>query len=181
MADNILRYVIVCLIKGDALKYHEDAVSDICFKFKVSRQRLPAHFTIKAPFETDNISEIETLTENFVSNRKKEKMEIKGLGHFGTSTIFMQVHLDNNALAVYDDYIKELRKLPWLEWRGRHDGEGKNFHATIVTKLREEKFNDIWNYASLKYNPFFLSHFDNISILRWDKDKWVTFKEFMLK
>jgi 2'-5' RNA ligase len=180
-SNNVFRYVIVCLIKGSALKFHENAVSDICSKFKVSRQRLPAHFTIKAPFETDKIEEIETLTEGFVNDRKKEEIEIEGIGHFGTSTVFMSVHPNDGSLKIYHDYINELRKFPWLEWRGANDGAGKNFHATIVTKLRIDKFNDIWAYAKQNYNPHFSLYFDNISILRWDKGRWITYKEYILK
>jgi hypothetical protein len=60
-----MRYVIVCLIKGEALAFHEKLVEDICEKFKVKRQRLPAHFTIKAPFETEKILELESLVESY--------------------------------------------------------------------------------------------------------------------
>lgn len=49
-----MRYVIVYLIKGEALSFHEELVGNICSQFKVKRQRLPAHFTIKVPFETTN-------------------------------------------------------------------------------------------------------------------------------
>lgn len=176
-----MRFVIVCLIKGEALKYHEKCVSDVCFKYKVSAQKLPAHFTIKAPFETDNIYEIENIVQNFVDLRHKENITIDGIGHFGFSTIYMNINLNDSALELYKDFIHELKKLDFLEWRGPHDGQGKNLHATIVTHLNEEKFNEIWDYVKLKYDPKFNLCFDNISILKWDKYKWVTYKQFILK
>lgn len=175
-----MRYVIVCLIKGNALKFHERLVEDVCYKYNVKRQKLPAHFTIKAPFETYNIKEIEHLTENFAEENHGYPILINSTGHFGMSTVFMKVELSDGALKVYKKFIDELKKIKSLEWRGIHDGEGNNFHCTVVTHLTNDNFSNIWDYVS-KCNPQFSTYFDNISILRWDKNKWITYKEYQLK
>lgn len=174
-----MRYVIVCLIKGDALKFHEKVVSDVCWKFNIKRQRLPAHFTIKAPFETERINELERLTEAFAKDKKAEKAHINGIDHFRDNVIYMGIDLSEEAVRIYDEFIEALRTQPYLTWK-RNEGGEKVFHCTIATHLKENNFNDIWQYCS-KYSPDFPIYFDNISILRWETDRWVTYREFDLK
>lgn len=174
-----MRYVIVCQIKGEALKFHEKLVEEICSKFNVKRQRLPAHFTIKAPFETENIDKIENLTEKFCSENTTSDILIDGFGHFRDAVVYMDVHASKKAVEVHDKYIDVLKTVPWLEWK-RNEGKGRVFHCTLVSKLPPHKFNDIWNYTS-DFQCHFPTAFDNISILRWERDGWVTHKEYRLE
>jgi len=172
------RYVIVCLLKGDALEFHEKLVAEVCSKFNVKPQRLPAHFTIKAPFELEDISEIDTIAHNFTKSRKKEKITIDGIGFFRKNVVYMKVNPSTEAQKVHDDFIKELKKAQSLEWKP-NEGRDKVYHCTIVSKLREDKFDPIWEYVS-SFNPKFELEFDNISILRWENYRWVTHKEFRM-
>lgn len=173
-----MRFVIVCLINGNALDFHEKVTQDVCHNFKVKRQRLPAHFTLKAPFELDDISELEIKISEFVKLREKQPVKIDGLAHFGTNVIFMNIIPSKEALILYNDFITLLKGVNYLTWK-RHDGNSKIFHSTIVTHLKEDKFYKIWNYVS-KYNPQFSIYFNNISILKWEVDRWVTYKKFNL-
>jgi len=173
------RYVIVCLLKGEALQFHERLVADVCSKFNVKPQRLPAHFTIKAPFELEDISEVETIVESFTKSRKREKIAIDGFGFFRKNVVYMKVNPSTEARKVHDDFIKELKKAHNLKWKPNEGGE-KVYHCTVVSKLREDKFDPIWEYVS-NFNPKFELEFDNISILRWENYRWVTDKEFELQ
>lgn len=172
------RFVIVCLLKEETLEFHEKLVQDVCDKFKVKRQKLPAHFTIKAPFETDKIEEIEPLIDKFVKNRNKQDILIDGFDHFRTDVVFMKVIPSMGAISLHDDFIDELKKVPWLNWK-KHEGKGKIFHCTIVSRLMEDKFNPIWDYVN-KYNPQFNTYFDNISILKWQDFRWMIYREYKL-
>jgi len=173
------RYVIVCLIKGEALNFHEKLVGEVCSKFNVKPQRLPAHFTIKAPFELEDVSEIENIIESFTEDRKKEDISIDGFGYFRTNVVFMKVNPSAEAKKVHDDFINELKKVPNLEWKP-NEGKEKVYHCTIVSKLREDKFQPIREYVS-SFNPKYNLQFDNISILRWENYRWVTYKEYKLQ
>lgn len=173
-----MRYVIVCLIKGEALQFHEKLVEEICYKNKVKRQHLPAHFTIKAPFETDEIGPIEELTAEYCKKHAKTKIDIKDFGNFRDSVVFMAVNPSDAALKVHDDYIDLLKEIPWLEWKNNESkGKNKTFHCTLVAKLFPQKFQPIWEHVS-GLNCDFHTYFDNISILSWEKDRWVTYREF---
>lgn len=170
-----MRYVIVCLLKEETLKFHESLVSDVCSKFKVQRQKLPAHFTIKAPFETENIEELEKVTEEFCRSHSKTTIKIKGFNHFRNNVIFMDIFPSKEAVEVHDKYIDELEKIQWLTWK-EHEGKNKKFHCTIVSRRISSKFNEIWEYVN-RFNPKFDLYFDNISILIWRNGRWETHKE----
>ena len=174
-----MRYVLVCLIKGEALNFHETLVSKICSNFNVKRQRLPAHFTIKAPFETERIKEVENILEEFSRKHSKNELKIKDFNHFRDAVVYMDIHPSKDALQTHDDFIDSLKTLTWLDWK-HNEGKGKVLHCTLVSKLPHWKFKDIWDFVN-QHDCDFNAYFDNISILRWDKDRWVTYKEYKLK
>jgi 2'-5' RNA ligase len=176
MKKNVNRFVIVCLINGEALEFHDELTSQVCSLFKVKRQKLPAHFTIKAPFENENISEIETITEEFCSKNKAFPINLKDYGHFRDAVVFMDVKPSKEAERTHDYYIDELHKISWLDWKP-NEGKGKTLHCTIVSKIRNDKFEAIWNYCN-KHSYNFSINFDNISIMKWEQDRWVLYKSF---
>lgn len=174
-----MRYVIVCLIEGEALEFHEKLTLAICHTFKVKRQRLPAHFTIKAPFETEKINEMEELIEKFCLNNKATDIKIQDFGHFKENVVYMDVLPSNEAIKIHDNFIDLVQTLPWLEWK-RNEGKGRIFHCTLVSKIPYGMFDDIWTYISNINYSFNLS-FDNISILSWENYKWNLHKQYKLK
>jgi 2'-5' RNA ligase len=158
------RYVIVCLFHGDILEHHEKITSSVCSLFNVKRQKLPAHFTIKAPFEYGDISELEEVTKEFCASHLASPLTLSDYGHFRNSVVFMDVQLSKEAEDTHNNYIECLKKINWLEWKD-NEKKHKVFHCTIVTKLFLDKFKEIWDYV-IKYPYKYNSFFDNISIDR---------------
>lgn len=60
-----MRYVLVSVVKGPAGDFNNNLRKDVFSKFKAKSSKLPAHFTIKSPFEEDNINELENVLEKF--------------------------------------------------------------------------------------------------------------------
>ena len=56
-----MRYVIVSVVKGSAGKFNNNLRKEVFEKFQAKSSKLPAHFTIKAPFECEDINEFMTL------------------------------------------------------------------------------------------------------------------------
>lgn len=173
-----MRYVIVCQIKDEALNFHKNLVEELCSKFKVQKQKLPAHFTIKAPFEIDDISEIENITESFSKKYYAYPITIDGLDHFRKDVIFMKVIMSKEAKNIHDLYIDSLLQINNLEWK-LHEGKDKIFHCTLLSRRLEKKYKPIWDYVN-NFNPKFTGYFDNISIYYWDENKWILYKEYNL-
>ena len=66
-----MRYVIVCVVKGEAGAFNNEMRKDIFQKFKAKSSKLPAHFTIKAPFEYDkSIKDLEDALYKFSKNNE---------------------------------------------------------------------------------------------------------------
>lgn len=179
MKDNLDRYVIVCLFEKEVLEFHEKITKEVCDSFGVKRQKLPAHFTIKAPFEHNDISEIEKITEDFCNSNTSYPITISGYNHFRDAVVYMDIKTSDKALETYNNYISSLKKVNWLEWKKNEKGH-RVFHCTIVSRLKSDKFEEVWNYVN-KYPYSFESYFDNISILRWNGHKWDTHKKYLLQ
>ena len=62
-----MRYVVVSVVKGKAGNFNNNLRKEIYEKFNAKSSKLPAHFTIKSPFEADNIRELENVVEFMVS------------------------------------------------------------------------------------------------------------------
>lgn len=56
-----MRYVIVSVTKGNAGIFNNNIRKEIFDKFGAKSSKLPAHFTIKAPFESDDISKLNNI------------------------------------------------------------------------------------------------------------------------
>lgn len=172
-------YVIVCLIKDEAHQYHETLVEKVCTQFGVKRQKLQSHFTIKAPFEAENIQQLEQITSDFCERNTESEFTMDGYGHFGDRVAYMDIQPSHEMVETCSKYVSELRKIPWLQWKSNEKGS-RIFHCTVVSKLSKGKFDGIWHYLS-NHSFNFRCKFDNITVMRWDKDKWTIHKSFLLK
>ena len=172
-------YVIVCLINGKVKDFHHNIVEDVCQRFKVKRQRLQSHFTLKAPFESKDLTEIEKVTENFCLTHKASPFTMKGYNHFNNKVIYMDIKPSADTVKNCEDYKSLLRLIPGLEWK-RKEFEKHKFHCTIVSKLTKETFEDIWTYVN-QFPYCFDCSFDNITIMRLEKSGWVVERSYRLQ
>jgi 2'-5' RNA ligase len=162
-----MKYVLVCDVIGEAEKYHQKLVDEISKGFDVKflvNQHPPTHFTLKDPFTTNNIEELEMVLEEFCNNHQGTKVRVEGYNRFKDKVIFMNVCLSCEAYKVYEQLIDQLRKLKWMEWSD-YDGINRKFHFTIAAFDIEDKYKDICRYLK-NYDYSFEIYFDNITIYR---------------
>lgn len=174
-----MRYVIVSVVKGNAGKFNNNLRKDIYNKFNARSSKLPAHFTIKAPFEADDISSLDEILYNFSKKNKKESYKIIGYDHFDDRVIFMKVHMSNEGKILHDKLIDAIDNIDYIKFDS-HDGKNKIFHITITSKKIQKMFKDLWDYL----NPIpcnFNCEFDNISIFKWVNNTWVLHNEYLIK
>ena len=143
-----MRYVIVSVVKGEAGEFNNNLRKDIYNKFKAKSSKLPAHFTIKAPFEYDgNIQDLEEAIEKVCNNEKAESYIIDGYNHFDDRVIFMDVNMSKEGKKVHDKLIDEMDKLPYIEFT-KTDGKDKTFHVTLSSKRIQGIYHTLWEYIS---------------------------------
>jgi 2'-5' RNA ligase len=173
-----LRYVIASVVKGDAGNFNNNLRKEVFEKFKARSSKLPAHFTIKAPFEIDDITDLENILDNFSKSHTSREYKIKGYDHFDDRVIFMKVLMSDEGNLMHDELIDDLSNIDYLNF-SKEDGKDKVFHVTISSKKIRNIFNDLWNYVSLIPCDFDC-HFDNICIYKWHDNTWVLHKEYLL-
>lgn len=175
-----MRYVIVSVIKGDAGNFNNALRTEVFNKFGAKSSKLPAHFTIKAPFEyNDSIVELEELLERFVSENKKAPLRLKGYDNFDERVIYMKVHMSEEGKYLHDKLIEKMEGIQYLNFNEK-DGKNKIFHVTIASKKITKVFHELWNYIQ-NYPCDFENEFNNISIFKWENNNWILHKEFLLQ
>jgi 2'-5' RNA ligase len=177
-----MKYSIAYLIKGNVEEYQRKIMKEFSeiFDIRDLNNHIPPHITFKAPFETENVKELEELVANFCKNNKASKIKIGELGHFDNRVIYLDTKFSSDARIVYNNFIKELEKIEWISWR-EHDKLG-NFHATLTYCQNENEYNEFWEYFSKLKTASFDLKLDNLAILvKNDEGDWEVYKEFKIK
>ena len=128
-----MRYVIVSVVKGEAGNFNNNLRKEVFEKFHAKSSKLPAHFTIKAPFECDLIDEVDNVIENFCNNHNKAKYTLEDYGHFDNRVVYMKVHMSEEGKILHNNLIDELEKIDFINFQS-YDGKNKVFHVTISSK-----------------------------------------------
>lgn len=174
-----MRYVIVSVVKGLAGYFNNSLRKEVFCKFNAKSSKLPAHFTIKSPFEVDNISDLDMALSIFCKNQTKASYILNGYDHFDDRVVFMKVIMSEEGKYLHDNLIDLLNSFSFINFNS-HDGKNKVFHVTISSKKIQPIFNDLYNYVeSIPYS--FDCYFDNISIFKWEDNTWKLHKEYLLK
>lgn len=172
-----MRYVIVSVVKGEAGDFNNNLRKDVFQKFKAKSSKLPAHFTIKSPFERENINEVEEVLDNYVKKNNKADYTLSGYDHFDDRVIFMKVNMSNEGKELHDKLIDELSNIDYINF-DKKDGKNKIFHVTISSKKIQKIYNELWNYVN-QFPCNFQCSFDNISIYKWEDNTWKLHKEYL--
>ena len=129
-----MRYVIVSIVKGPAGDFNNNLRKDIFSKFKAKSSKLPAHFTIKAPFEyNENITDLENCIEEISKKEKATPYKIDGYNHFDDRVIYMDVNMSKEAKKVHDELIDKLSTISYINFKN-NEGKDKIFHVTLSSK-----------------------------------------------
>ena len=175
-----MRYVIVSVVKGEAGKFNNHLRKDIFKKFKARSSKLPAHFTIKSPFEYDgSIKDLEYSIKEICSTEKAAPYIIDGYNHFDNRVIYMDVNMSTEGKNVHDKLIETLSKIPYINFT-KSDGKDKIFHITLSSKKIQKIYTELWDYIT-RFKCTFECTFDNICIYKWEENTWQLHKEFIFK
>lgn len=167
-----MRYFIAHLLNDSVAKYHHSLVYELSDRFdiNISKGLFPTHFTIKAPFDTDDTTAIKNELEKFASVHYAPSFTIQNFGHFNKRVIFLDVSLNEILSTVVWDIQNTIKKIPGLSW-GEHEPL-KNLHITVTKNFDVTKFDAVWRYLTQKTAPLFELSFDNIALLRLENNVW---------
>ena len=130
-----MRYVIVSIVKGPAGDFNNNLRKDIFSKYKAKSSKLPAHFTIKAPFEyNENITDLENCIEEISKKEKATPYKIDGYNHFDDRVIYMDVNMSKEAKKVHDELIDKLSTISYINFKN-NEGKDKIFQRAGCGEL----------------------------------------------
>lgn len=173
------KYLICYALPPAVAQYHNNAVADVSARFQTKplNQRIPPHATIKIPFDTERIEEVEAATAAFAGEHVSAPMRIDGFGAFRRNVIYMNIDPSDAAHKLVHDYLAYLsEEVPWLPFY-KYDRE-KKLHATIAKRDIEASFDEIWRYLHEMYDPHFDIALDNLTILKNENKRWYVHKRF---
>ena len=174
-----MRYVIVSVVKGEAGNFNNNLRKEIFEKFKAKSSKLPAHFTIKAPFEYEgSIKNLEEVIEEVCNNEKAAPYVIDGYNHFDDRVIYMDVNMSYEGKKVHDKLIEKMNTIPYIEFT-KKDGKDKIFHVTLSSKRIQKVYHSLWEYIN-KIPCHFKCDFDNVCIYKWEDNTWKLYREFLI-
>lgn len=176
-----MRYSLAYLLTGDLKKYHKNLTKDLAKRFDepyILDNPIPAHITLKYPFSTSKIKEIEILLTEFVKNNNSYPIKIKKIANFHKKVIVLHADFSNGAIKTHRRLMKELKQIKGLEWN-KFDKEEK-FHITLIYGNTPKNFKRIWDYATY-LKPDFDIEFDNITILKKPRKYWRIYRIYRLK
>lgn len=174
-----MRYFIGYLLSGDAKRYHENLTEEIADKFGVPplNRRIPPHITLKVPFETDRIEDVEEALKEYAQNHSIAPLTLSGFHHFNQKVIFIDVSPSKQMLNDVRELMSVLQSISWMQF-DRHDVQ-KKLHATVAYPKNYFQFGKMWKFVGKREAVFDVS-FDNVAILKKEDRKWLVHKEYPL-
>jgi len=171
-----MRYFIGYLIKGQAAEWHINLSDDIAERFNIWKitQKNPPHITIYYPFETENVDCVKDLLKNWLrKNDFAGNVILSGFDRFDDRVVFACVKIDDAVEKKIAELRKDLEAVVPSKDTILPDQTTWHPHATLAYKIPSEKIQEIWNYVKTLEVPKFQMSFDNVTIFKWDENRWV--------
>lgn len=175
-----MRDVVVTVADGEAGVFNKKLSAEAFEKFKVKSSKLPAHITLKAPFETEEpIEVLEEAIEKYIKDKKAIPYEIKGFEHFDNRVIYMNAIENKEMRDFHKGFVKAIKEVNYISF-GSHEGENAIFHVTVSSKKVSFVFDEMWQWIN-QFNCNYNVLLNNISIYKWQDNTWKLHKRFELK
>lgn len=172
-----VRYVIVSAVDGKAGIFNNNLRKEVFEKFGAKSSKLPAHFTIKAPFEYDgSIQDLESILEIFMEESSKASYSINNYDHFEHRVVYMKVEMSKEGRELHDKLIDTIDSLPYISF-DKSDGKNKIFHVTVASKKINDIYHELWEYVNIKPCNF-QCEFNNVTIYKWQENTWQLHKRY---
>lgn len=174
-----MRYCAGYLIEGEAGEYYKKITADISSRFGIKNlsEYISLHLTLKAPFETTDITLFEKALEEISIKESTVPFAIHGFERFGpqSRTVFLSVEKNFSlqekaeklvqALAAFGNYQKPI-PLPLI------------LHASIARYLTPEESQKVWDYIVSLPVPHFDLQFNNLTLFSFQNNFWKIEKTF---
>lgn len=173
---------IICLLPSEVNEYCLELRQKIANQFGIKmKHRIPAHITLKYGFPAEDINEIEKVIDEFCLSHPKTKWELCNFGYFANSekhVVFIDSIPKEDTRKIHAEFMNNLSKIKWVKW-GPFDSAELHYHVTLASKgITASNFDEVWSYLNRLEKPNFEIYFDNLAILRIEKDPPFVYNKF---
>lgn len=161
------------LVEGPAKRYRDRVTRELHRRYKITSPKLslPAHLTLKPPFECGlmGIVEVEKALRSFARAQTAPMYHVKGFGRFGFKTIYLDVVKSPDATKFLRDLVRFVNAE--VSWLPRTSVEGNKLHLSVARHLDRKTSAKIWKELS-RVTVSGVGRMDTISVLKYEKKKW---------
>ena len=170
--------MLAYMIPGEAREYHLELSNRMAdrFKQKPISERIDPHFTLKSPFETENVTDIAEITRAFTQKEYQETVRLGGFEHFNSRVIFVDAHAPKQTHMQLRRLQDKLRTVPWLDFWGNEFP--LTLHATLVRARNPQQGKEMLAYLKKEQPKYFDLLIDNVTLLQKYDGKWHTVERF---
>ena len=180
-----MRYCITYIADDKVQAYFKDLTEHLSAKFGISNlsKRIPAHITLKYPFETEDTTEIETRIEHIAKTIMPVSFKVGGVNRFddGFETIFIEVE---HSPEFKNNIVKCISGLGEFDEDRKFEIENRTFHISIARHLDSTTSDTIFEYLNAEGLPWLKNFdvaFDNITLMKYGDEVWSVKKMFKIE
>jgi 2'-5' RNA ligase len=167
-----MRYVITYAIPGEAADLHVQLTHEMAAQFGIRNvaDDIVPHFTLKAPFETDDIGPVDQILRNVASNEFPMPVTLGGIDTFNNRVIFMDAHAPSETHTLIRRLQDELRTLAWLPFYPTEDAI--RLHATLGYANDAPHAERMCSWLRAQNIPAFSLSIDALTLLVRGETRW---------
>ena len=177
-------YGICCLLPDTATSYHDQLWQKIEARFHLTGRTepgVPAHITLKYPFQAEAIAEVEEVVQAFSAKQTPTQWAVKGFNFFQTANdfvIFMDVFPTPEAQKAHTRLVAALQQIDWMQWI-EFDTDNIHYHVTLAHQgLTKDNFEAVWAFVNQQIAPNCDLLFDNLALIQTDGETGTTYRQY---
>ena len=179
------KFGIICLMPDEVRDYHQKSRLNLVYQFGLRVNiNVPAHITIKYPFEVEDTDEIEKVVQEFCDTQVKTEWVLQGFNYFKNSdhyVVFIDVVSSAETRAAHSSFLDGLKKINWMQW-GKFDTADLHYHVTLATHgLTADNFDAVWSFLDQQEKPNFKVFFDNLAFVQIEENSRFIYQTFRFR
>jgi 2'-5' RNA ligase len=172
--------MLVHLLTGEAKAYHTELSDHLASRFHVRKvsDDIDPHFTLKAPFETEQVEEIQDIVSSFVQKEAPEAFTLGGINNFGGKVIYMDAKAPKQTHMLIQRLQDQLKAVSWLHFYPTEFPV--TLHATLCYGNNKQHGAEILAYLKKLKIPEFECTLDHVALME-RHDRWEVVERYNMK
>ena len=175
-----MRYMLAHMLEGEAKEYHTELADRIAESFNLTPvgRHCDPRISLKAPFETNDVSDVTAAVSAFAMTEEATPFELTGFGSFEGRVVYKDIEAPEETVALVRRLQDQLREISWLQFSSHETPI--TLHTTISFPRTPEQAKEIMSYLEKEPPVKFQCMLDSISLLHKRERRWEVARTFKL-